>query len=192
MRQIYVLCLVVGLGMGTSGDSTAATLAPDEPIAIAILHQDLREVLQDFSVRIGLPIGVAPNVTGVVRDIKGSYSTRAFLDKLSRAHELTWYFDGDMIHIAPIAANRTLLIELGQGDLDTLTQGLRDLDIDDARYPIRRTPNARVARLSGPPALVSLVEETLRVLPAPPAAQSAPVQQVSAAPVSRPRFCIGC
>ncbi|QBF33413.1 hypothetical protein [Thalassococcus sp. S3] len=169
----------------------AAPLPDGDPVSLAIIHQDVKDVLQDFSLRIGIPIGVSPDVSGIVRDLKGSFAPRDFLDRLSTRHKLTWYYDGDIIHVTPVSANRTLLIELGLGDFDALARTLNDLEIADDRYVVRRTPDARVARLSGPPAFVNLVEKTVGVLPSSTPKPPAAVQNPPTVP-SRPRFCIGC
>ncbi|MEM8796563.1 MAG: hypothetical protein AAGE61_13425, partial [Pseudomonadota bacterium] len=75
-----------------------------------------------------------------------------------------WYFDGQVLHVTPSQASVSRLLTLNVVSFQRLVDGLRALEIYDDRFPIKPTPGADVALVTGPPRFVGLVENAMTAL----------------------------
>ena len=128
----------------------------------AAVDVDVAEVLRDFARNQRVGIDLADGVDGVVSLPLAERTPRAFLDAVASRANLLWYFDGVTLHVAPASASETRLLELKEVPLAELKARLDELSILDPRFPLRATPDGRMAAVAGPPVYVELVAATLR------------------------------
>jgi type III secretion protein C len=98
--------------------------------------------------------------------------------EIAETYGLTWYYDGAVLHVTSLAENRTRLVGLDPALASRAEKMLRDMGIADRRYPIRLSPSEGYLLVSGPPRMVELVLEAVRLLaetPAPTAQNAARV-----------------
>ncbi|MFQ6547733.1 hypothetical protein AADZ90_007225 [Aestuariibius sp. 2305UL40-4] len=129
-----------------------------------IIDQDLESVLFDFGEILDVPVDVDEDLTGRVRRVAGEFTPSEFLYHLSITHEFSWYFDGQVLHVTPVNDDRTILLQLNDVEIDTLQTTLDELGIADTRYPIIAASDQGLARVSGPPRYIELVQETFQAM----------------------------
>jgi type III secretion protein C len=72
-----------------------------------------------------------------------------------------WYFDGSTLYFNAATEVRTEVFDLGRLIPSDVALTLTKLGIADRRFPIRTTPGASIASVSGPPPYLALVRQTL-------------------------------
>jgi type III secretion protein C len=101
--------------------------------------------------------------------------------ELADAYGLNWYFDGAMLHVTSLAENQTRLLWMDPVDAGRAEKVLREMRIIDARFPVRFSSAEGYVVVSGPPRMVELVVDALRLMNEAPAN----VSRVSATRVFR-------
>lgn len=111
-------------------------------------------------------------VAAVVSELVGTEAVngrfRGRPDVIFRAiadtYGLTWYFDGAALHVSSLAENRTKLLWVDPADATRAEKLLREMRILDARYPLRASPTEGYLLVSGPPRMVELVVDAMRLM----------------------------
>lgn len=65
-----------------------------------IIDQDVRDVLREMGHNLSLPVEISREVRGRIRGDVQAESAAEFLQKISMANGLAWYFDGGVLHVA--------------------------------------------------------------------------------------------
>ncbi len=124
-------------------------------------EMDLRVALDTFATAEGLPVvmsqSVAGNFSGDFRDTPAS----EFLDKIATLHNLIWYYDGAAIYIYGAGEIQALLINLQYMKAGEVRAMLKELGVEDSRFPLKTTSNDELIMVSGPPRYVQLVAEMI-------------------------------
>jgi len=116
----------------------------------------LSDVLSDFAAAQSVPAIVDSRVEGVV---SGNFATspREFLDGISRAYSLLWYFDGTAFFFYPSSAIQSRIFRLKGYSRKQVVDLLDSLHLSSTRYPIRFDPANSTLLVYGPPRHVELV-----------------------------------
>lgn len=122
---------------------------------------DLRTALDTFAVAQGLSVVMSERVGGVFSADFRDVPCEEFLERLTAAHNLTWYYDGSALFIYGAGEIRTLLIDLLYMKAGEVREMLAELGVEDARFPLRTASNDEIIMVSGPPRYVSLVSELI-------------------------------
>ncbi|MEM6666335.1 MAG: hypothetical protein AAF638_08025 [Pseudomonadota bacterium] len=147
------------LDTGSSQASASLGAAASTGSAGAIVvDQDLRSLLRDFGKRVGIRVKVEPGVRGRVRNARLPGDPEAFLAALGEAHDIDWFFDGDVLNVYPSSAAATRIIGLGNVRYDRLKAQLQESGLWTDRFPIRQMQEANAISLSGPPGYLARVE----------------------------------
>jgi len=123
-------------------------------------------VLQELGRNTGLRVEVSADVHGRVRGPLPALTSREFLDYLCASYGLEWYFDGFRLYVSSGKENVSRMISRGAVPLDRLNATMRELAINDERFPLRAVKQSDLLLISGPPQYVALVERTLAALQA--------------------------
>ncbi len=139
----------------------------DSTQSYTIIDQEVRAVLADFSESLNIPISISDEVSGAVRRVTGEFTPTDFLHHLALNNEFSWYFDGRTLHITPLPEDRTVILQMGDVSVDELNRTLEELEIADARYPVIAGGDHGLARVSGPPRYIELLQETFQAMSPP-------------------------
>ncbi|WGS51077.1 type III secretion system outer membrane ring subunit SctC [Paraburkholderia sp. D15] len=151
-----VVCVLLPLRF-----STAQAATPDwhgAPMHYAVNGAALPDVLRDVLAVEGLSANIGRDVKGVVNgrfdDTPGNVFTQ-----LTEAYGLVWYFDGRAMHVATAADVRSRVIPFAPMTREAVASLLRNLDLDDARLPIRYS--ATTIKVAGPSRFVDAVADAI-------------------------------
>lgn len=135
-----------------------------------IIDQDVRDVLREMGHNLSIPVTISREISGRVRgDIRGG-NAKEFLDQISAANGLAWFFDGGELHV-------TTRQEITQRNFDLSTIDTRRLmeNIGSMRVgsPLRARLLNEESTLQawGPPAWIDSVAQQVERLQQ-PASQS--------------------
>ena len=121
----------------------------------------LQQALNTFGVAQGMSVvmseQVAGNLSGDFKDV----APQEFLDRISTTHNLIWYYDGTALYVYGAGEITSRLMELQYMRDANVTLLLRELGLEDRRFPIRSTSNGELILVSGPPRYVQLIAETI-------------------------------
>lgn len=128
------------------------------PIHYAANGAPLPDMLRDVLAVEGLTADIGRDVKGVVNGRFDDTPGNVFM-QLVEAYGLVWYFDGKSMHVATAAGVRSQVIPFAPMTREAVAALLRNLDLDDARLPIRYS--ATTAKVAGPSAFVDAVAEAI-------------------------------
>ena len=164
-RFLRTLAATLCVALLAPGASLAQdVLDSDEPYRYTVIDQSLRAALENFGSNLGVPVDIADGVEGRLSGDLPEAPPRAFLDRLARLYNFTYYYDGRVLNVTPSSANESRLLELDRVDFASLEATLEALGISDERFMVRPAQNGTVALVNGPPRYVALVEATLTAL----------------------------
>lgn len=160
-----LVATVAALVLGAGGrEARAEPIWLEAHYPYTIIENPLKDVLLDFGSNVGVPVQVSDAVKGWARGPLASGSGRTFLDRLSDAHRLDWYFDGKVLHISDDNEAGERLVSIRGIRPESIEQSLRSLELADPRYPLRVSQQQNVAIVAGPPRYVALVENAIDAL----------------------------
>ena len=84
-----------------------------------------------------------------------------FLERVCTMHNLVWYYDGAALYICSSGEVVSQLLDLAYMKAGDVRAMLRELGVEDSRFPIKTANNDELIMVSGPPRYVQLVLETI-------------------------------
>jgi type III secretion protein C len=121
----------------------------------------IREALETFGTAQGISVVMSKAVTGVFSGSFKDVPAGEFLDRVATSHNLIWYYDGAALYVYASGEVQTILIDLKYMKAGEVRSLIRELGVEDARYPIKTASNDELIMVSGPPRYVTLVAETI-------------------------------
>jgi type III secretion protein C len=157
------LALAVSLNAPAEAGSRVAGL-PTKTFVYKASGLPLLDLLRDFAGAQAIPLVIADGVTGVVNaDFR--LKPTEFLDVVSKAFGLIWYFDGVALYVYPSSDIQTRLFKLGaRMSPQAIEAALASFGLGDVRYPMRYQRGMDLALVFGPPRHIELVEEIIGAL----------------------------
>ncbi len=122
---------------------------------------DVRQALDAFGVAQGIPVLCSQAVAGTFSGNFKEVPAGEFLDRITAMHNLVWYFDGTTIFVSAASESVSTLIDLRYMKADEVTAMLKELGVEDPRFPLKRASNDELIMVYGPPRYVTLVSETI-------------------------------
>ena len=123
---------------------------------------DVREALETFGVAEGVSVVLSPAVKGAFSGNFKDVPAGDFLDRVCTMHNLTWYYDGASVFVSGAGETVTTLIDLRYMKADEVVAMLKELGVEDARFPIKTAQGGELIMVSGPPRYVTLVTEMIQ------------------------------
>ena len=161
MKRAFVW-LIGALAAGTLAAAPVSSVAWKTPAySLTARALDVREALDAFGVAEGIPVLCSPAVTGAFSGDFKDVPAAEFLDRVTSMHNLTWYYDGASIFVSALAESVTTLIDLRYMKAAEVTAMLKELGVEDARFPLKTASNDELIMVSGPPRYVTLVAEMI-------------------------------
>ncbi len=121
----------------------------------------VRDLLETFAVAEGVPIVLSEAVRGELSGDFDRVPARAFLDRVATVNNLTWYYDGATIWVYGSGEILTTLLDLRYMKADEVLSLMRDLGVEDARFPLKSASGGELVMVSGPPRYVTLVVDMI-------------------------------
>lgn len=138
----------------------------NQPYTHLAQDEDLRDMLADFGSDNGIRIVVSQRITDLVSGRFDAVEPRKFIERISKAYGLTWYYDGTSLFFYKNGELRTRVFTLQFSTQAKLVAMLRETGIWDDRYPVHAAHSDDAVFVSGPPRYVELVIETANRLEA--------------------------
>lgn len=122
---------------------------------------NVREALETFGVAQGVPVVLSDSVGGSFSGNFKDVPAGDFLDRITTMHNLAWYYDGASLFISGANETATTLIDLRYMKAGEVVAMLKELGVEDGRFPIKTASNDELIMVSGPPRYVMLVSEMI-------------------------------
>ncbi|TRW17368.1 type III secretion system outer membrane ring subunit SctC [Glacieibacterium frigidum] len=158
-----------------SGLPSVTITARDEPIAA---------FLRNLFNQAGRSVITAPSLTGTVNGSFTGPADKVFRD-ISRAFNLTGYYDGSAVYIYPSTELTSKSFDVGTGGSSRVIKGVAALGVTDAQNFVRPTGAATVVA-TGTPRFVEQVADVARAGGAPTTGGIASLNQAPAEPRTVP------
>ncbi|KXV69387.1 hypothetical protein AD951_06885 [Acetobacter malorum] len=137
----------------------------EKPFSYIAVNQEISSVLKEFSYINDIPVIASDKVRGHVQGRWLNLSSRDFLQKMSHLYDFDWYNDGAALYISSKSERITQIIPLHNHTLSELRSALLNMGLLDNRFDIGAGPANDTLAVSGPPRLVSMVQQTVLSLP---------------------------
>ena len=125
-------------------------------------EMDVRAALETFGVAESLPVIMSRAVSGTFSGVFSEVPAAEFLDRISTTHNLIWYYDGAALYVYGAGEISSSLIDLKYLKEGNVILMLRELGLEDRRFPLRSTQDGSLLLVSGPPRYVDLIGETIQ------------------------------
>lgn len=159
MRLRLPSLLVCAMLVFQGHQAIASSLSADR-FDVTIRDQDVREVLEELSVVLGIPIAVSDAVQGSVSASFDEATAEELLDDISRRRGLDWRYDGHRIEVTAKSEQVTRILDLGGVRVDELNDALGTLGVYQNRFPLRAM-DGEIGMIVAPPQYVAMVEIVL-------------------------------
>jgi type III secretion protein C len=160
---------------------------PEASFTFLADKQEIAQVLGSFSRSFGLELSMSEAAAARTDKVTGKFTTStptAFLNQLSAAYGLQWFYYGGTLHISRNFENATRSISPQGISLQEFRKALTDLGVVESKFGWGELPERGVAMVSGPPAYVDLVVWAVATLPLPQPSQQIRVFKLKHAQVN--------
>ena len=122
---------------------------------------NIRQALETFGSAQGISVVMSRGVSGAFSGTFTDVPAGEFLDRIATSHNLIWYYDGAALYVYESGEVATILLDLKYMKAGEVRSLIRELGVEDFRYPIKTASNDELIMVSGPPRYVTLVSETI-------------------------------
>ena len=163
MKKFLIAAIAVAaLAFNAGAAVSAATIPWKSPrYSLVARSMHIREALETFGTAQGISVVMSKAVTGVFSGSFKDVPAGEFLDRVATSHNLIWYYDGAALYVYASGEVQTFLLDLKYMKAGEVRSLIRELGVEDARYPIKTASNDELIMVSGPPRYVTLVGETI-------------------------------
>ncbi|NTY37476.1 type III secretion system outer membrane ring subunit SctC [Burkholderia diffusa] len=127
-------------------------------VHVALEGRDLKDVLRDFAASQGVATSIAGNVQGTVTG-RFDLSPQRFLDTLAATFGFVWFYDGNILSITNANDMTRQVLPLDHASIGELRSALRQIGIDDKRFPVYYDEASGTVLISGPAQFVQIVTD---------------------------------
>ena len=156
LKTIVVLGILIGCA-----DLFAGIPWKTPAYSLVAREMSLRDALDTFGVAQGMSVVMSEGVKGVLSGDFKDLKPADFLDRISTTHNLIWYYDGAALYVYGAGEITSSLMDLQYLKEGNVVMMLRELGLEDRRFPIRSSQNGELILVSGPPRYVQLIAETI-------------------------------
>ncbi|WP_043217849.1 secretin N-terminal domain-containing protein, partial [Burkholderia gladioli] len=149
--------------------SDAAFAAPvrwrSATVHVQLDGKDLKDVLRDFAASQGIAASIAQNVTGTVTG-RFDLSPQRFLDTLASTFGFVWFYDGNVLSISSSNDVTRQVLQLDHSEIGQLRSTLKQIGLDDPRFPLTYDSASGTVLASGPAQYVQMIADIAQRLDA--------------------------
>lgn len=158
LSAVLLLALVL---QGAQTNVVAAIPWKAPRYSIVAHSMDIRQALEAFGSAQGISVVLSRSVAGAFSGTFTDVPAGEFLDRIATSHNLIWYYDGAALYVYGSGEVATILLDLKYMKAAEVRTLIRELGVEDFRYPIKTASNDELIMVSGPPRYVTLVAETI-------------------------------
>jgi len=161
MKRHFLAVLCACAAFAACADATNAIPWRVAKYSLIARQMPLREAFDTFGVTEGLSVLMSEQVQGAFSGDFVDMPAQDFLERVCTMHNLTWYYDGAALYVCSAGEVASRLVDLAYMKAGDVRAMLRELGVEDSRFPIKTTSNGELIMVSGPPRYVQLVLETI-------------------------------
>jgi type II secretory pathway component GspD/PulD (secretin) len=132
----------------------------EAPFQYDVVDQDLRQVLSEYGRQLGILVQLTENVRGRVKNLHATGTSQDFLERLTSDHDLVWYYDGSILHVATTSEVGRQALPTGSVSFDRLVEAISQYSRADPRLGVRPGPDPDLVYVTGPASYIAFVQET--------------------------------
>lgn len=121
-------------------------------------------MLRNFCLSQGVNTVIDPRVEGKVSGLFQNIMPDDFLNQISKAYGLLWFYDGNVLYIDPFDTIVSQLLQVEYYDADRLLKMLQALGIEGSNFSLRSLDQQGLMLVSGSPRFVAMVYDILSKL----------------------------
>lgn len=156
-RFLLVVFLCACAAIAAHADATNAIPWRVAKYSLLARQMSLREAFDTFGVTEGMSVVMSERVQGTFSGDFVDMPAQEFLERMCTMHNLTWYYDGAALYVYTAGEMFTQLVDLAYMKAGDVRAMLRELGVEDGRFPIKTANNDELIMVSGPPRYVELV-----------------------------------
>ncbi len=167
--------------------SAATPPWPEASFTYLADKQELPQLLGAFARSFGLELSLSEAAASRTDKVTGKFTTATpseFLNQLSAAYGLQWFYYGGMLYVSRHFESSTRSVSPQGISLQEFRKALTDLGVVESKFGWGELPDRGVAIVSGPPAYVDLVVWAVATLPLPQPSQQIRVFRLTHAQVN--------
>ncbi|MBO1322586.1 type III secretion system outer membrane ring subunit SctC [Acanthopleuribacter pedis] len=131
-----------------------------EKYSLQVREEALNTVLQNFCADQGIYTIISEQITGTVSGQFTQLDPADFLNRLTAAYNLIWYYDGTVLYIYHSSEMASEMLTMQFAKIDRYMMALDAVQILDQRFPIRALESEGLVYVTGPPRYVELAVQT--------------------------------
>jgi type III secretion protein C len=158
---LLALALVASVALGSAACHAVDAVPWPNPAAgyfKVAQNQPIDALLREFAADQGLPISMSENVTGAISGQFGPMPPQQFLDRLTQANGLIWYFDGHALFVYRSDELASEMVALQSATATDVLEKLERLGLLSERFPIKSLPENNLLYISGPPRYLEVIK----------------------------------
>lgn len=162
--RIFLLTILMLVSFACFGDGKPmADSIPWKTPAYSLVARSmpLREALETFGTAQGISVVMSKAVEGTFSGSFKDVPAGEFLDRIATAYNLIWYYDGAALYVYASGEVQTFLLDLKYMKAGEVRALIKELGVEDTRFPIKTASNDELIMVSGPPRYVALVSEII-------------------------------
>lgn len=162
--RIFLLTILMLVSFACFGDGKPmADSIPWKTPAYSLVARSmpLREALETFGTAQGISVVMSKAVAGTFSGSFKDVPAGEFLDRIATAYNLIWYYDGAALYVYASGEIQTFLLDLKYMKAGEVRALIKELGVEDTRFPIKTASNDELIMVSGPPRYVALVSEII-------------------------------
>lgn len=162
--RIFLLTILMLVSFACFGDGKPmADSIPWKTPAYSLIARSmpLREALETFGTAQGISVVMSKAVAGTFSGSFKDVPAGEFLDRIATAYNLIWYYDGAALYVYASGEVQTFLLDLKYMKAGEVRALIKELGVEDTRFPIKTASNDELIMVSGPPRYVALVSEII-------------------------------
>lgn len=121
-------------------------------------------MLRNFCLSQGVNTVIDPRVEGKVNGLFQNILPDDFLNQISKAYGLLWFYDGNVLYVDPFDTITSQLVQVEYYDADRLLKMLQALGIEGSNFSLRSLDSQGLMLVSGSPRFVGMVYDILSKL----------------------------
>lgn len=152
-----MLCLPILSAMAQSDPQQIPWKTAD--YTLLAREMSLRDALSTFGTSQGMAVVMSKDIKGTLSGDFKQLTPQKFIEQVTALHNLIWYYDGSAIYVYNESEIIAMLMDLKYMKAKDVQNMLKELGMEDARYPLKTTSDDELLMVSGPPRYVQLVAE---------------------------------